>query len=158
MCTWNSGRFVFRHQQIRTNLATWRRLQRDTRWQNDRQETKWNEMMGSDRSWSKAIQHIHISNNRTVDKRPCNIRPVSIPRLKSLLYYLPKSFVVLDVISILVCNLIPNPLYTYTHTHTHTHIYTHLWCDCYICRKWTRWHEFKSWMRFIAFHKALRKV
>ena len=29
------------------------------------------------------------------------------------------------------------------------------WCNSYRRRKWTRWHEFKSWMRPIAFHKAL---
>ena len=29
------------------------------------------------------------------------------------------------------------------------------WCNCYRCRKWTRRHEFKSWMKLIAFHIAL---
>ena len=29
------------------------------------------------------------------------------------------------------------------------------WCNGYRRRKWTRWHEFKSWMRLIAFHIAL---
>ena len=29
------------------------------------------------------------------------------------------------------------------------------WCNCYRRRKWTRWHEFKSWPRLIAFHIAL---
>ena len=29
------------------------------------------------------------------------------------------------------------------------------WCNGYRCRKWTQWHEFKSWTRLIAFHKAL---
>ena len=29
------------------------------------------------------------------------------------------------------------------------------WCNGYRCRKWTRWHEFKSWTRLIAFHIAL---
>ena len=29
------------------------------------------------------------------------------------------------------------------------------WCNCYRRRKWTRRHEFKSWMRRIAFHIAL---
>ena len=29
------------------------------------------------------------------------------------------------------------------------------WCNCYRRRKWTRWHEFKSWTRLIAFHIAL---
>ena len=29
------------------------------------------------------------------------------------------------------------------------------WCNGYHCRKWTWWHEFKSWMRMIAFHIAL---
>ena len=35
------------------------------------------------------------------------------------------------------------------------------WCNGYRHRKWTRWHEFKSWTRMIAFHIALiplRKV
>ena len=30
-----------------------------------------------------------------------------------------------------------------------------LWCNGYRRRKWTRWHEFKSWTRLIAFHIAL---
>ena len=30
-----------------------------------------------------------------------------------------------------------------------------LWCNGYRHRKWTRWHEFKSWTRLIAFHIAL---
>ena len=29
------------------------------------------------------------------------------------------------------------------------------WCSRYRRRKWTRWYEFKSWMRLIAFHIAL---
>ena len=29
------------------------------------------------------------------------------------------------------------------------------WCNCYRRRKWTRWLEFKSWTRLIAFHIAL---
>ena len=29
------------------------------------------------------------------------------------------------------------------------------WFNGYRRRKWTRWHEFKSWMRLIAFHIAL---
>ena len=29
------------------------------------------------------------------------------------------------------------------------------WCNDYRRRKWTRWHEFKSWTRLIAFHIAL---
>ena len=29
------------------------------------------------------------------------------------------------------------------------------WCNAYRRRKWTRQHEFKSWTRLIAFHKAL---
>ena len=29
------------------------------------------------------------------------------------------------------------------------------WCNDYRHRKWTRWHEFKSWTRLIAFHIAL---
>ena len=29
------------------------------------------------------------------------------------------------------------------------------WCNGYRRRKWTRRHEFKSWMRMIAFHIAL---
>ena len=29
------------------------------------------------------------------------------------------------------------------------------WCNGYRRRKWTRWHEFKSWPRLIAFHIAL---
>ena len=29
------------------------------------------------------------------------------------------------------------------------------WCNSYRRRKWTRWHEFKSWTRLIAFHIAL---
>ena len=29
------------------------------------------------------------------------------------------------------------------------------WCNGYHCRKWTWWHEFKSWTRLIAFHIAL---
>ena len=29
------------------------------------------------------------------------------------------------------------------------------WCNGYRRRKWTRWHEFKSWIRLIAFHIAL---
>ena len=29
------------------------------------------------------------------------------------------------------------------------------WCNGYRRRKWTRWHEFKSWTRLIAFHIAL---
>ena len=29
------------------------------------------------------------------------------------------------------------------------------WCNGYHRRKWTRWHEFKSWTRPIAFHIAL---
>ena len=29
------------------------------------------------------------------------------------------------------------------------------WCNGYCRRKWTRWHEFKSWPRLIAFHIAL---
>ena len=29
------------------------------------------------------------------------------------------------------------------------------WCNGYRRRKWTRRHEFKSWMRLIAFHIAL---
>ena len=29
------------------------------------------------------------------------------------------------------------------------------WCNGYRHRKWTRWHEFKSWTRLIAFHIAL---
>ena len=35
------------------------------------------------------------------------------------------------------------------------------WCNGYRRRKWTRWHEFKSWTRLITFHIALiplRKV
>ena len=35
------------------------------------------------------------------------------------------------------------------------------WCNGYRRRKWTRWHEIKSWTRLIAFHIALiplRKV
>ena len=28
------------------------------------------------------------------------------------------------------------------------------WCSRYRRRKWTRWHEFKSWTRLIAFHIA----
>ena len=28
-------------------------------------------------------------------------------------------------------------------------------CNCYHRRKWTRWHEFKSWTRLITFHIAL---
>ena len=30
-----------------------------------------------------------------------------------------------------------------------------LWYNGYRRRKWTRWHEFKSWTRMIAFHIAL---
>ena len=30
-----------------------------------------------------------------------------------------------------------------------------LWCNGYCRRKWTRRHEFKTWMRLIAFHIAL---
>ena len=29
------------------------------------------------------------------------------------------------------------------------------WCNGYRRRKWTRWHEFKSWTTLIAFHIAL---
>ena len=29
------------------------------------------------------------------------------------------------------------------------------WCNGYRRRKWTQWHEFKSWTRLIAFHIAL---
>ena len=29
------------------------------------------------------------------------------------------------------------------------------WCNGYRRKKWTRWHEFKSWARLIAFHIAL---
>ena len=29
------------------------------------------------------------------------------------------------------------------------------WCNGYRRRKWTRRHEFKSWMRLIAFHIAI---
>ena len=29
------------------------------------------------------------------------------------------------------------------------------WCNGYRRRTWTQWHEFKSWMRLIAFHIAL---
>ena len=29
------------------------------------------------------------------------------------------------------------------------------WCNGYHRRKWTRWHEFKSWTSLIAFHMAL---
>ena len=29
------------------------------------------------------------------------------------------------------------------------------WCNGYHRRKWTRWHEFKSWTRLIAFHITL---
>ena len=29
------------------------------------------------------------------------------------------------------------------------------WCNGYRRRKWTRWHEFKSWTRLIVFHIAL---
>ena len=29
------------------------------------------------------------------------------------------------------------------------------WCNGYRRRKWTRWQEFKSWSRLIAFHIAL---
>ena len=29
------------------------------------------------------------------------------------------------------------------------------WCSRYRRRKWTRWHEFKSWTRLIGFHIAL---
>ena len=29
------------------------------------------------------------------------------------------------------------------------------WCNGYRRRNWTRWHEFKSWPRLIAFHIAL---
>ena len=29
------------------------------------------------------------------------------------------------------------------------------WCNGYRRRKWTRWHEFKSWTRLSAFHIAL---
>ena len=32
------------------------------------------------------------------------------------------------------------------------------WCNCYCRRKWTRWHEFKSWTWLIAFHIALIPV
>ena len=35
------------------------------------------------------------------------------------------------------------------------YIYIKWWCNCYRRRKWTRWHEFKSWTRLIAFHIAL---
>ena len=59
--------------------------------------------------------------------------------------------------------------YTYTdrHKHTHTHTYNeinihpppkkrrYLWCNGYRRRKWSQWHEFKSWTRLIAFHIAL---
>ena len=73
--------------------------------------------------------------------------------------------------------------HTHTHTHTHTHIYIYVcvclfiyiymyicknifvpvvkwlwrctWCNGYRRRKWTRWHEFKSWTILIAFHIAL---
>ena len=30
-----------------------------------------------------------------------------------------------------------------------------LWCNGYCRRKWTQWHEFKPWMRLIAFHISL---
>ena len=32
------------------------------------------------------------------------------------------------------------------------------WCNGYRRRKWTRWHEFKSWTRLIAFHIALKPL
>ena len=32
------------------------------------------------------------------------------------------------------------------------------WCNGYCRRKWTRRHEFKSWMRLIAFHIALIRL
>ena len=41
---------------------------------------------------------------------------------------------------------------------SHTHIYMCNmcpWCNGYRCRKWTRRHKFKPWMRLIAFHMAL---
>ena len=34
-------------------------------------------------------------------------------------------------------------------------VWRHPWCNGYRRKKWTRWHEFKSWTRLIAFHKAL---
>ena len=47
----------------------------------------------------------------------------------------------------------------YAHIHKHiqkqTHIHRYTWCNGYRCRKWTRWHEFKSWKKLIAFHIAL---
>ena len=38
----------------------------------------------------------------------------------------------------------------------HTYTYGRCpWCNGYRRRKWTRWYEFKSWPRLIAFHIAL---
>ena len=38
---------------------------------------------------------------------------------------------------------------------TDTHYGKCPWCNGYRLRKWTRWHEFKSWTILIAFHIAL---
>ena len=35
------------------------------------------------------------------------------------------------------------------------HFFIIVWCNGYRHRKWTRWHEFKSWTRLIAFHIAI---
>ena len=43
----------------------------------------------------------------------------------------------------------------HTRIHTCIHGWRCLWCDGYRQRKWTRWHEFKSWLRLTAFHIAL---
>ena len=40
-------------------------------------------------------------------------------------------------------------------SHTHTHTHTHTRCNGYHCWKRTRRHEFKSWMRLMAFPIAL---
>ena len=46
---------------------------------------------------------------------------------------------------------------THAHTRTYTRIYLRRcpWCNGYRRRKWTRRHEFKSWIWLISFHIAL---
>ena len=47
------------------------------------------------------------------------------------------------------------PAFTRPYAGVHRSIWRCPWCNGYRRRKWTRWHEFKSWTRLIAFHIAL---
>ena len=62
-----------------------------------------------------------------------------------------------DIVNFLLISLI----YIYIYIYIYIERERCPWGYCYRCRKWTRWHEFKSWMKLMAFHIALilfRKV